>query len=220
MYFFKYWSLQHLSNAILVIKESILFVCFTTMCYAKFPLVTAKASQKITYHTIHWLQFAQWKIGGFQSWHSNIHFQIPITPAILTLHLRVDTACNFGLALWESALWESTLQRWLSTTTLALQYLYNRHCTKYVRLQNPTTIKLWQWILVIPASTTICKCGFSKHNWVKSDRKSWLKLETLDALMRVSLCSLPMESMDWVNKFDTHKLTKNWRTLPLELDDD
>ena len=33
----------------------------------------------------------------------------------------------------------------------------------------PTMMKLWQWIVVIYARTTICECGFSKHNWVKSD---------------------------------------------------
>ena len=48
---------------------------------------------------------------------------------------------------------------------------------------------------------------FFKHNWVKSDRRSRLKLETLDALMRVSLCSLLMENMDWA--------IKNWH---LEID--
>ena len=66
----------------------------------------------------------------------------------------------------------------------------------------------------------MCEHGFSKQNWVKSDRRSRLKLETLDALMRVSLCGLPMENMDWARIFDTWKSTKNCRALPLELDDD
>ena len=47
------------------------------------------------------------------------------------------------------------------------------------------------------ASTTIFERGFSKHNWLTSDRKNRLKLETFDALMRVSICDLPMENMDW-----------------------
>ena len=38
--------------------------------------------------------------------------------------------------------------------------------------------------------------------------------------MRVSLCNLPMENMDWARIFDTWKSTKNQRALPLELDDD
>ena len=62
-----------------------------------------------------------------------------------------------------------------------------------------TMMKLWQWIVVIYARTTICECGFSKHNWVKSDHWSRLKLETLDAFMRVSLCGVPMKIMDWVD---------------------
>ena len=33
------------------------------------------------------------------------------------------------------------------------------------------------------ASIAICECRFSKQRWVKSDHKSRLKLETLDALM-------------------------------------
>ena len=42
-----------------------------------------------------------------------------------------------------------------------------------------------------------------KITWVKSDCRSRLKLETLDALMGVSLCRLPMENMDWAKFFDT-----------------
>ena len=38
--------------------------------------------------------------------------------------------------------------------------------------------------------------------------------------MRVSLCNLPMENMNWTRIFDTWKSTKNQKTLPLELDDD
>ena len=55
---------------------------------------------------------------------------------------------------------------------------------------------------------------------MKSDCKSQLKLETLDALMRVSLCGLPMESMDWARISNTWKSTKIRKALPLELDND
>ena len=55
---------------------------------------------------------------------------------------------------------------------------------------------------------------------VKSDRKSRLKFETLDALMRVSLCGLPMENIGWANTLDTWKSTQYRRALPLELHDD
>ena len=47
-------------------------------------------------------------------------------------------------------------------------------------------------------STIICERGFSKWDRVKSDRRSQLKLETLDASMRVSLHGPPMEIMDWL----------------------
>jgi len=110
---------------------------FTKMCFAKFPSFRVKAFPRTACHKIHWLQFAYRDIGRLQSWHFSKHFQIPITPKILTLQLWLGTDCNFGLA-----------------------------------------------------STTICERGFSKQNWVKSDRKSRLKLETFDALMRVSLCGL------------------------------
>ena len=71
------------------------------------------------------------------------------------------------------------------------------------------------------ASTTICERGFFKHNWVKSDRRSRLKLGTLDhASMRVSLCYLLMENMDWARKLGTWKSIENQRALPMELDDD
>ena len=43
------------------------------------------------------------------------------------------------------------------------------------------------------ASTSKCERGFSKHNWVKSDRIIQVELETLNTLMRVSLYTLPMK---------------------------
>ena len=69
------------------------------------------------------------------------------------------------------------------------------------------------------ASTTTCERGFSKNiGWRLI--VSRLKLETLDALMQVSLCGLPMENMDWAKKLDTCKSTKIRRTLHLQLDGD
>ena len=133
----QYWSLQHLSNAILAVRKVFAWGHFTKMCFAKFPPFTMKASPKISYHKIKWPQFANRNIVGLQFWHSSRHFQIPITPPISTLQLRLGTDYNFGLA-----------------------------------------------------STTICEREFSKQNWVKSDLINRLILETLDALMRVSLCTL------------------------------
>ena len=53
------------------------------------------------------------------------------------------------------------------------------------------------------ASTSICERGSLKHNWLKSDCRSRLKLETLDPLIRVSLCGLPMENMGRARILDT-----------------
>ena len=60
--------------------------------------------------------------------------------------------------------------------------------------------------------------GFPDKVGRRGVRISRLKLETLDALMRVSLCSLPMENMDWARIFDTWELTKP--VLPLKFGDD
>ena len=64
-----------------------------------------------------------------------------------------------------------------------------------IRFQIPITCGIWTLQLRLGtyrnfsfASRTICEGGFSKQNWVKSDRRSRFKLDTLDALMQVSLC--------------------------------
>ena len=83
----------------------------------------------------------------------------------------------------------------------------------------PTLMSLWQAILVIPTSTVVCERGFSKQNWVKSERRTCLNLDTLDALMRVSLNSLGVEFMDWNGIFDTWKtatVTNKRRALSLQ----
>ena len=70
----------------------------TKMRSAKFSPFIVKASPKTAHHKIQWLQFANSNIAGLQSWHSSRHFQIPITPAILTLQLWLGIDCNFSLA--------------------------------------------------------------------------------------------------------------------------
>ena len=62
-------------------------------------------------------------------------------------------------------------------------------------------MSLWQAILVIPTSTVVCKRGFSKQTWVKSEKRTCLNLDTLDALVRVSLNILGVEFMDWKGIF-------------------
>ena len=43
--------------------------------------------------------------------------------------------------------------------------------------------KLWQSVLVIPSSTTMCERDFSEQNLIKSHVRASLKLEILDAMM-------------------------------------
>ena len=135
------------------------------MCSVKFSPFTLNASLKSTCHKIQWLQFANENIVGRQSSrHSSKHFQIPVTIAISTLQLRLNTNYNFGLA-----------------------------------------------------STTICEHRFSKQNWMKSYCKIRLRLESLDALMQVSLCGLPMEIWIGPKKLTLGNRPKTRRALPLEL---
>ena len=80
-------------------------------------------------------------------------------------------------------------------------------------------MSVWQAILVIPISTVVCECDFSKHNWVKSENRTCLNLDTLDALMRASLNSLGVEFIHWNGIFDTWKtatVTNKCRALSLQ----
>jgi hypothetical protein len=91
------WKSSTLANAILAVKEVIMFLIlilirllggaghFTKMCSTKFSPITMKASPKIACHKIQWLQLENKNIIRLQSWHSSKHFQIPIIPTILTL---------------------------------------------------------------------------------------------------------------------------------------
>ena len=69
----------------------------------------------------------------------------------------------------------------------------------------PLLTKLWQYTLDIPSSIEICERGFSKQNAIKSHvlnhLLATLKLDTLDALMRVSLCGLKLV-IDWREVID------------------
>jgi hypothetical protein len=80
-------------------------------------------------------------------------------------------------------------------------------------------MSLWQAILVIPTITVVCERGFSKHNWVKSEMRTCLNVDTLDALMRVSLNNLGVEFIDWNGIFDTWNtatITNKRRALSLQ----
>jgi hypothetical protein len=51
--------------------------------------------------------------------------------------------------------------------------------------------------MVIPVSTTICDRDFSKRFLIKSHLRTSLKLEILDALMRISCANIPVENINW-----------------------
>ena len=69
------------------------------------------------------------------------------------------------------------------------------------------THQIGQKMLVIPASTAICERGFSKQNVVKSTLRSRLRLNTLDALMCVSLCGLGANEINW------QVVLQEWRNM-------
>ena len=66
----------------------------------------------------------------------------------------------------------------------------------------PNMLKLWQAILVILASTVACERGFSKQNVIKGIRRTRLSINTLDALMHVSLIGPNISEVDWQCVYD------------------
>ena len=82
----------------------------------------------------------------------------------------------------------------------------------------PTMMSLWQATLVIPIDIVVSKCGFSKHIWVKSERRTRLDLDTLGALIWVNLNGFGVEFMDWSGIFGFWKIaTRNNKRMALSL---
>jgi hypothetical protein len=52
-------------------------------------------------------------------------------------------------------------------------------------------------ILTLPASTTSCERGFSTQNLITSSGRCAPNITTLDALMRIAMAKIPMESLDF-----------------------
>jgi hypothetical protein len=50
--------------------------------------------------------------------------------------------------------------------------------------------------MVIPVSIAICEKSFSKQNLIESHLRTSLKLETLDALMRISCANISVENIN------------------------
>ena len=56
--------------------------------------------------------------------------------------------------------------------------------------------------ILVPSNIANGERVFSKQNAIKSRLRNRLKLKTLDALMRVSLCGLEVDAMDWATIFN------------------
>ena len=61
----------------------------------------------------------------------------------------------------------------------------------------PHMTQLWQVVLTLPASTATCERGFSTQNHIKSSRRCALNISTLEALKRIAMAKIPMESLDF-----------------------
>ena len=76
-------------------------------------------------------------------------------------------------------------------------------------------MQLWQAIIVIPASTTVCERGFSKLNRIKNDDISKLSLKTLEMLIFLSLIAPhALNEVDWNAIYDEWKEMKTPKPLP------
>jgi hypothetical protein len=79
----------------------------------------------------------------------------------------------------------------------------------------PKLMQLWQKTILIPSSIAICERRYSKQNAIKSHLLNMLNLKTLDAFMRVCLCGLEMDAMDWATIFNIQRNMRDRRVLTL-----
>jgi hypothetical protein len=75
----------------------------------------------------------------------------------------------------------------------------------------PHMTQLWQVILTLPTSTTSCERGFSTQNLIKSSGRCALNITTLDALMRIVMVEIPMESLDFEDIWERWMSVKDRR---------
>ena len=71
--------------------------------------------------------------------------------------------------------------------------------------------KLWKEVLTIPASTMARERGFSRQNIIKDIRRTKLSLDTLYALMRVSLKGIDSVMVEWDRVYGIYKDAKERR---------
>ncbi|KAH7428981.1 hypothetical protein KP509_09G025500 [Ceratopteris richardii] len=66
------------------------------------------------------------------------------------------------------------------------------------------------------SSTAACERGFSRHNYIKSISRCSLALDTLDALMLLSIDAQGIAMIDWDDAYEIWASSKNRRARPLE----
>ena len=80
----------------------------------------------------------------------------------------------------------------------------------------PKLMQLWHKIILIPSSIVICERGISKQIAIKSHLRNRLNLKTLGGLMRVSLCELEVDAMDWATIFNIWRNMQGQRILTFD----
>jgi hypothetical protein len=71
--------------------------------------------------------------------------------------------------------------------------------------------RLWQVILTLPTSTTSCEREYSTKNVIKSYGRCALNITTLDALTRIAMAKIPMESLDFEDIWERWMSVKDRR---------
>ena len=66
-------------------------------------------------------------------------------------------------------------------------------------------------VLTLPASTATCERGFSTQNHIKSSGRCALNISTLEALMRIAMAKIPMESLDFEDIWERWMSVKDRR---------
>ena len=71
--------------------------------------------------------------------------------------------------------------------------------------------QLWQVVLTLPISKTTCESGFSTQNHIKTSRRCTLNISTLEALMRIAMAKIHMESLDFEDIWERWMSVKDRR---------
>ena len=66
-------------------------------------------------------------------------------------------------------------------------------------------------VLTLPASTATCERGFSTQNHIKSSGRCALNISTLEALMRIAMAKIPIQSLDFEDIWERWMSVKDRR---------